>query len=120
MPGEPGDDFYVLVHGKVEFSVQGKTVGVLVDGYFGDLALMSNSLRAATAIAVRDCRMWTLSRQFFRSAMMTSSSNQSDKLVRFLSKIQLFHELDAQSLLSLARSVTKKTYEDNELIVRQV
>jgi cAMP-dependent protein kinase regulator len=112
--GEQGDEFYILEEGKVEFLVQGNRVGTSDDiqfkGFFGDLALLSNSPRAATITALRDCNMWTLSRQFFRQAMVTSSSKQSNMLIEFLSKIKLFSGLDAQSMASLARLVIHSFY----------
>lgn len=86
---------------------------------FGDLALMYNSPRAATIKASSNCSLWMLDRVFFRQAMVTSSSNQNVQLCQFLSKINLFENLGAQSLNQLARSLTKQTYEDGSYIIRQ-
>lgn len=86
---------------------------------FGDLALMYNSPRAATIRAATSCVLWKLDRVFFRQAMVTSSSNQNVQLCQFLSKIQLFENLGTASLNQLARSLTKQSYDDGALIIRQ-
>lgn len=50
--GQPGDYMCAVLEGEVEISREGKTVEVLgPDGLFGELALIDNSNRAATARA---------------------------------------------------------------------
>jgi CRP-like cAMP-binding protein len=80
---------------------------------------MYNSPRAATIRATSACSMWTLAREFFRQAMVTSSSNQNVQLCQFISKLPLFENLGAQSLNQLARALTKQTYDDGEYIIKQ-
>jgi len=60
-----------------------------------------------------------LDREFFRKAMVTSSSNQNGQLSQFLSKIVLFESIGAQKLNQLARSLTKQSYEDGSYIIKQ-
>ena len=122
--GDAGDEFYVIEDGSFDIYVDGvkidKTIGDGEGpGYFGDLALISNQPRNATIVANRDSRVWSLSRQFFRSAQVTSSSKQSRGLEEFLYKIEQFKHLGAPTLASLARSFVKQTYQDDEVIIRQ-
>lgn len=118
--GDSGDVFYLLEEGTCEISINGVVVGVIEEqSSFGDLALMYNSPRAATISATSDCILWTLDRDFFRQAMVTSSSNQGVQICQFLSKIQLFESLGAQGLNQLARSLAKQSYDDGQYIIRQ-
>ena len=90
--GDAGDDFYVIEDGCFDIIINGAKIDKTIGdgegpGYFGDLALISNQPRNATIVANRDSRVWSLSRQFFRSAQVTSSSKQSRGLEEFLLKI---------------------------------
>ena len=80
---------------------------------------MSNQPRAATIKATKQSRLWSLSRQFFRQAMVTSSSKQSRNLEKSLREIPMFQDLDEQTCQSLARSFIKKTYQDGDFIITQ-
>ena len=80
---------------------------------------MYNCPRAATIRSLTACTLWMLDREFFRKAMVTSSSNQNGQLSQFLSKIVLFESIGAQKLNQLARSLTKQSYEDGSYIIKQ-
>ena len=78
--GEPGALFYVIVRGTV--SVQQKRaaggesaeLGRLSDGdQFGELALLNDSPRTATIVALTDCLFLTLPRPHFRRAARADS-----------------------------------------------
>jgi len=56
--GEPGDSMYVVVSGTAEISVRGKRVETAKTGtIFGEMALIDNSPRSATVVAVEDCSL---------------------------------------------------------------
>lgn len=56
--GEGGDVMYVVVEGGVNLSVHGTLVETLAPGgMFGEMALLGNESRAATAVAVSDCKL---------------------------------------------------------------
>ena len=106
--------------GSCEVTINGAFIANVAEhSSFGDLALMYNSPRAATITATSHCTLWTLNRVFFKQAIVTSSSNQNVQLCQFLSKIALFENLGSQSLNQLARSLTKKTYNDGSYIIKQ-
>ena len=64
--GDDGDNFYVIESGTYEFFVTGddgvtKRVGEYRDsGSFGELALMYNMPRSATAKAATDGSLWAM------------------------------------------------------------
>jgi CRP/FNR family transcriptional regulator, cyclic AMP receptor protein len=54
--GQAGDSMYVVRSGEVELQVNGKVVEVVTeDGFFGEMALIEDGPRTATAVAKTDC-----------------------------------------------------------------
>ncbi|GMH91100.1 hypothetical protein TrST_g10019 [Triparma strigata] len=118
--GEAGDKFYVLEHGSAQIKVNGEKKGILTSGAaFGELALMWNSPRAATIVAMDDCTLWSLSRPLFRRLLATSSSNQTVQLCEFLNNVPLLHPLGNQETTKIARALRSEMYSDGEYIIRQ-
>jgi CRP-like cAMP-binding protein len=66
--GERGVDFYVIGEGAVDYSVNGKVVGMGGPGdYFGELALVNNRPRAATVKAATDVTVYGMIRLDLRA-----------------------------------------------------
>lgn len=118
--GGYGDAFYILEKGECDI-VKSGVVRDKIEGpdSFGDLALMYNSPRTATVISTTSSVLWVLNRNFFRQAMITTSSNQYIQLSQFLSKISLFKNLNEHRLNQLARSLTRQSYDDGQYIISQ-
>jgi CRP/FNR family cyclic AMP-dependent transcriptional regulator len=54
--GDTGDEMYVVKSGDVELIVKGKVVEtVSTDGFFGEMALIEDGPRTASAVAKTDC-----------------------------------------------------------------
>ncbi len=118
--GEAGDKFYVLESGRAQIKVDGRVMGSVSAGEaFGELALMWNSPRAATVVAVEDCVLWTLSRPLFRRLLATSSSSQTAVLCDFLKNVPLLKPLGNQETTKIARALRAAMYSDGEYIIRQ-
>jgi len=64
--GDAGKNMYVLIKGKVTVSIQGVVVErVGPGGVFGEMALVDQGTRAASATATTDCQLLTITRPDF-------------------------------------------------------
>ena len=68
--GATGQEFFVIVEGKVEVKAKGKSFGDRGDGDFiGEIALLEDTKRTATVTAKTPLRLFVLTRQDFRSLL---------------------------------------------------
>eukprot|EP00797_Seminavis_robusta_P007737 Sro1536_g280640.2 (416) ;mRNA; r:20736-21983 len=73
--GDAGDCLYFCEAGTVQFSSDGKDLGMCgPGGSFGELALWYDSPRAATCTAISDCRLWRVDRTAFRRLLERAAS----------------------------------------------
>lgn len=64
--GEGGVFMYVVLEGRVSISIKGKAVDVIgPGGVFGEMALVDQSARAATATCETDCELLSINRNDF-------------------------------------------------------
>jgi CRP/FNR family transcriptional regulator, cyclic AMP receptor protein len=65
--GDTGQEFFVLVEGRVEVKAKGKSLGDRGGGDFiGEIALLEDTKRTATVTAKTPLRLFVLTRQDFR------------------------------------------------------
>lgn len=68
--GDPGDAFYVVAGGAVDVAVDGAAVSRLDAGEsFGEIALLRDSPRTATATARESTDLWAVERDDFLAAV---------------------------------------------------
>lgn len=71
--GAGGALMYVVLEGKVAISIKGGLVGRAgPGGVFGEMALVDQSARAASAVAETDCRLLAINRTVFLHLVKTS------------------------------------------------
>lgn len=64
--GTPGDFMYVIIVGEVEIVLDGVLIDSLTEGdLFGEMALVDNSPRSATAVAASNCRVVPINQKRF-------------------------------------------------------
>lgn len=89
--GEEGQGLFIVLSGRVKTTRQGTTRGVLLEfgpgSFFGEVALLDQSVRTAQARAIEDTSIVTLFRAEFYSLLQTHSaiaSRVSFQLARML------------------------------------
>ncbi len=64
--GEPGELMYVVSEGEVDIRVHGKCVATVEPGgIFGEMALIDDGPRSATAVAKTDCKVVPINEKRF-------------------------------------------------------
>lgn len=123
--GDEGDNFYVIETGSVEFYVSrndrpATKVGTASVGHsFGELALLYNSPRAATVLALEDTVLWALDRETFQMMLVTAENTKKRKYEEFLTGIKIFHGLTKLELVQLSDMLKPLTYRPGEQIIEQ-
>jgi voltage-gated potassium channel len=67
--GEPADAMFFIMSGEVEVDVQPTPVRLGKGKYFGEIALIKDSLRTATVTTINECRLLSLDVNDFRRLM---------------------------------------------------
>ena len=93
--GEPGGEFYVIMHGTAVVERDGHRVGELKAGdYFGELALFDPAPRNATVSAGDDLSLVSLTRSDFMRAIDEMPTIRDALLHGMAHRL---HELDARA-----------------------
>ena len=72
LEGEPGDEFYVIIEGSVRIEHGDRTVrSMTTGGFLGEIALVDQRARTATATCVTDCRLLAIRGHEFERLMDT-------------------------------------------------
>lgn len=120
--GDEGDFFYIIESGTVDFYVNGNQVNSSSEGSsFGELALMYNSPRAATALAVSEdgVTCWALDRLTFRRILLEGTFNRRLMYEDFLKDVKVLAGLSAHERLKLADALTTEIYPRGSKIVKE-
>ena len=82
--GDAGKALFVVLDGTVRLSVMGRTLEkVGKGGLFGEMALIDDSPRSATATALTDCTLVPVSAERFRS-LVTASPDFALEIMRVM------------------------------------
>jgi MFS family permease len=82
--GDHGDRFYIIESGEVEIEIDGRVVNVLEPGdHFGEIALLRDIPRTATARSRKETRLFALERDSFLGAVTghAESSEAAESVV---------------------------------------
>jgi CRP-like cAMP-binding protein len=81
LQGDTGTEFFVVLDGTVDVTVDGAPVGRLTaPASFGEIALLHDEPRAATITAVTECRLGVIGRTAFLDAIRRSVSSHRSAL----------------------------------------
>lgn len=86
--GAPGEDFYVIVSGRVSIEKQGTVLAELGPGhYFGELVLVDRPVRSATARALTEARFLVMGRAGFQRVIRQDGALGTAVLWQMLRKL---------------------------------
>jgi cGMP-dependent protein kinase len=118
--GEVGHEYYVVEEGVLEFSIKENVVGsVSAGGSFGELALIYDAPRAATATASVLSTLWSLGRDIFREIQARASSNSQVKRCQWLKKVGILQSLTPQQLSRVAGALNEMEFTTGDRIMNQ-
>jgi CRP-like cAMP-binding protein len=87
--GVKGREFFVLIEGTVEARRKGRRVATFETGdFFGEIALLTESPRTATVIAVTPVRLLVISGQSFRRLLGDTPSIQGKVLAALAERMK--------------------------------
>ena len=111
------DKMYFLVEGEVDLTVNKAPVGVVRNGeIFGEMTLITNMPRTATARARTDCRLYTLDKDQLHAALRTAP-----EFGLLLMSIMITRLRDTISTLSGGGTVSRAgTLEDSEVFDKKL
>uniref|UniRef100_A0A8D3ACL1 Protein kinase cAMP-dependent type II regulatory subunit beta n=1 Tax=Scophthalmus maximus TaxID=52904 RepID=A0A8D3ACL1_SCOMX len=119
-----GDNFYVIESGmfNIFMKVDGteKQVGCYDNrGSFGELALMYNTPRAATIIAVSPGALWCLDRLTFRRIIVKNNAKKRRLYEAFIETLPLLTSLELSERMKVVDVLSTKAYNDSQQIIAQ-
>lgn len=124
--GDKGDNFYVVDSGvcdifvKMPNSDKPKLVKVVRTGdYFGELALMYGTPRAATIIAKTDTKLWGIDRMSYRKIIMGRTMRNRKLYEGFLKKVPLLQSMNDYERLTVADALIPVTFKKGEIVIKQ-
>ena len=117
--GDTGSLYFIINSGRVQVIVDGKKRGMIEsENGFGEMALLSDSVRKATIITLTKCSFWVLTGKNFSDAMKSLYKLNYDHIRFLISNTLVFKNLPEQNIDLISKMAMKVTYEDHEKIIR--
>lgn len=128
--GESGAYFYVVADGELEILLEADGLEVPIGSslqkgdYFGELALMYNTPRAASVKAKSSCELWRIDRVTYRRIVTHYHNEALTENSTFLSNVVLHGKrvgdiLDENEKIKVVSQLDLEEYSDGSIIVRQ-
>jgi CRP-like cAMP-binding protein/tRNA A-37 threonylcarbamoyl transferase component Bud32 len=128
--GESGAYFYVVANGELEILLEADGLEVPIGSllgkgdYFGELALMYNTPRAASVKAKSGCDLWRIDRVTYRRIVTHYHNETLTENSSFLSNVVLHGKrmgdiLDEHEKSKVVSQLDMEEFSDGSIIVRQ-
>ncbi|CRG93535.1 CAMP-dependent protein kinase regulatory subunit, putative [Plasmodium gallinaceum] len=122
--GDDGDLLYVIDEGEVEiYKNKGDKKEILTvlksKDVFGELALLYNSKRAATATALTNCHLWALDRESFTYIIKDNVAKKRQMYEDILKQVTILQDMDPYERSKVADCLKSKNYTDEEIIIKE-
>lgn len=128
--GDSGEYFYIIEQGKLDVFMEssglrikvGRTLGT--GDYFGELALMYNTPRAATVVSTEASTLWRIDRTTYRSIVTYHNKITSDEYFQLVSNVTILGKrlgdvLSAAELSKVVSTLEIEEFEPDAVIIRQ-
>lgn len=86
---------------------------------FGELALLYNSVRAASIIALEKTELIVLNRETFKKYIHSMHTSHLNQIVQFYEHLILFSKMDKHELIKLASKSLIKKYPSRTYLIKQ-
>jgi CRP/FNR family transcriptional regulator, cyclic AMP receptor protein len=132
--GEPGNEMFIIIEGKVKITKSAgnleKTLMILGNGdFFGEMALVDDKPRSASAIALTTCKLIALDKNTFKSVILNNPSfaykvilKMSERLREADKQIEELLKYDKRTRIikSIAEAFEQKEYSKLSDLVKDV
>jgi len=116
--GSSANYWYIVHSGKLNKFMDEKLIGTINDGdSFGEHALMNNSPRNNTVVAVTDCKLWVLKRQVFKKILEFIFTSNYEQNMKFLNGINI--PLDSTIKSIMANNLIQEIYNEGQYIFKE-
>ena len=128
--GEAGAYFYIIEAGSLEILLDADGLEVQIGrllgrgDYFGELALMYNTPRAATVRATSPCTLWRIDRKSYRKIVTYFHNIATSENTGFVTNMQIMGRrlgdtLKPSEVTKVVSSLETEEYGDGAVIIRQ-
>lgn len=122
--GDEGDLLYVIDEGEIEiYKTKDNKKEVLTTlkskDVFGELALLYNSKRAATAKALTKCHLWALDRESFTYIIKDNIAKKRQMYEDILKHVTILKDMDPYERSKVADCLKSKTFNAGDVIINE-
>ena len=118
--GDPGDLFYIIKDGDVSCSQHGKIIREMGKGsFFGDQALLYNTVRTATVISTSDAKCVAISRNKLNAALGNQLQQiiyQNSEIIAF-EKSKFLNHINKKQQLKIIQKLKVKSFKDSIVVI---
>ena len=115
--GDKGDYFYVIKEGKIELETEYGMKTLNIYETFGELALIQNKKRTASAKAAENCKLILLNGKKVREIISEKTEREMKDRMNILGSSPIFSSLDNNKLNALAAGLINCSFEPNQKIL---
>ena len=117
--GDRGFYFYVIKEGKIQIMAECGEKILIENDTFGELALIQNKKRTASARSIENCKLILLNGKKFREIISETTETELKDRMSILSSSPIFSSLDNNKLNALANGLINCSFEPNQKILYQ-
>ena len=117
--GARGYYFYVIKEGKIQIKTNCGEKILNENDTFGELALIQNKKRTASAKSIENCKLLLLNGKKFREIISETTETDLKDRMSILSSSPIFSSLDNNKLNALANGLINCSFEPNQKILYQ-